>query len=618
MNQSAKPSRTTRRKRATSVAIACGLLLVLPSCGIPELRKPVPVAPLTGTFMGGTGEENSSALRVEEFFNDPKLLGLIEQAVTGNLEQKIIAQDAQIAANEVHARRGAYLPLLSAGAGAGLNKASTFSLEGAGLRDDPFRPGQFLPNPYGNFALGANLTWQVDVWRQLRNGRDAAAMRFLSTNERRNYFVTRLVADVAENYYELIMLDKRIEILNQNIALFEQSLRAAQLKRDAARGTELDVQRFQAEVRRNQSEKLIVNQQIIEVENRINFLVGRFPQPVDRMKGDFIDLRLPPLNLGVPAQLLRNRPDVRQSERELTSAGLDIKVAKANFFPKFFINGGVGYQAFDAKYLLITPEALVYNVASDLVAPLVNKRAIQAEFVSANSRQLQALYNYQRTLLNAFTEVINRMNKVENYTRSIELKRQQVASLEFSVSLATQLYPGGPRPITWTRPLRPAGRSGMPGWPWSRPSSSSSPPSWTPIRPSAAAICCRCSILTCRRHSARGSPSSISGGRTGWRNGSRDRSRRRCRRRRRRAGLPCRSRRRSPRGREGLPCRARRRPGKRPPNRFHRRRRSGVRSSLLRRSRRREVRTRSRPRREAGSRPQRSPGWRSSGPSLGY
>ncbi len=441
MNHLVRLSDTTKHKqRAIAIAIACTALVVLPSCGIPELRKPVPVAPQPESFNGATSTENSSKLGVRDFFNDPKLLDLIDQAVTGNLEQKMLAQDAQIAANEVLARRGAYLPLISGGAGAGLNKASLFTPLGAGIHDDPFRFGQLIPNPYGDFLFAANITWQLDVWRQLRNARDAAAMRFLSANERRNYFVTRLVADIAENYYELIMLDKRIEILDQVIALQEASRRAAALLKDAGRASELDVQRFQAEIRRNQSEKLIVSQQIIEVENRINFLVTRYPQPVDRMTGDFIDLSLPALSLGLPSQLLQNRPDIRQAEREVEATGLDVKVARANFFPRFFINSGVGYEAFDTKYLLITPEALIYNVASDLVVPLVNKKAIQAEFVTANSRQLQALYNYQRTILNAFTEVINRITKVENYGKSIELKKQQVAALEFSVNLATQLY----------------------------------------------------------------------------------------------------------------------------------------------------------------------------------
>src|SRR5262249_49112738 len=153
------------------------------------------------------------------------------------------------------------------------------------------RPGQFLPNPLPDFLLpGVNLSWQVDIWRQLRNARDAAALRYLGTTDGRNYVVTRLVAEIAEKYYTLMALDKRLENLDTIIALQEQSLEMAKAKKAAAQGTELAVQRFQAEVRKNQSEKLIVRQEIIEVENRINFLVGRFPEPVERMNVDFINL----------------------------------------------------------------------------------------------------------------------------------------------------------------------------------------------------------------------------------------------------------------------------------------------------------------------------------------
>ncbi len=159
--------------------------------------------------------------------------------------------------------------------------------------------------------------------------------------------MTRLVAEIAENYYRLMALDKRLEILDQTIALQEQSLKIAESKKEAARGTELPVQRFLAEVRRNQSEKLIVNQEIIEVENRINFLLGRYPQPVERTAGNFIDLSLHALSIGVPSQLLRNRPDIRQAERELEASGLDVKVARARFLPAFVITGGVGYSAFN-------------------------------------------------------------------------------------------------------------------------------------------------------------------------------------------------------------------------------------------------------------------------------
>jgi outer membrane protein TolC len=188
------------------------------------------------------------------------------------------------------------------------------------------------------------------------------------------------------------------------------------------------------------SEKLIVKQEIIEGENRINFALNRFPQPVERTSAGFFDVSIHTLRAGVPAQLLLNRPDIRQAERELAAAGLDVKVARAHFFPSGSITGGAGYQAFDLKYLFVTPEALAANIAGNLVVPLINKKAIQAEYLSANARQLESVYNYQRVLLNAFTEVVNRLSMVENYRKSIEIKKLQLASLEASVDSAGKLF----------------------------------------------------------------------------------------------------------------------------------------------------------------------------------
>jgi len=273
----------------------------------------------------------------------------------------------------------------------------------------------------------------------LRNARDAAAQRYLAVSERRNYFVTRLVAEIAENYYGLMALDKRIEVLDQTIELQEQSRKLAKAKMDAGKGTALAVQRFQAEVHKNQSEKMIVKQQIVEVENRINFLLNRFPQPVERVSDKFLDLKINTLNVGVPAQLLQNRPDIRQAERELEAAGLDVQVARAHFCPRLDITAGVGYTAFNPRYLF-EPEALIYNVAGNLAAPLINKKAIQAEYMTANAKQLQSVYNYQRVILEAFTQVINRVTKVQNYSKSIEIKKQQLEQLEASVASANKLF----------------------------------------------------------------------------------------------------------------------------------------------------------------------------------
>jgi NodT family efflux transporter outer membrane factor (OMF) lipoprotein len=399
--------------------------------------------------------ENSSQVPIEDFFTDPLLTRLICQALAGgNLELRILNEDVQIANNEVLARSGAYLPFVAIGGTAGMEKFSKFTPEGAAEEQLEYLPGKHFPGLPGNFILAANISWEVDIWRALRNARDAAKLRFFATAEGRNYVVTRLVAEIADSYYELVSLDKRLENLDSIIALQEQSLQIAQAAMQAARSKlgALPVRRFQAEVQKNRSQRLITQQDIIQVENRINFLVGRYPQPVERMSGDlarFIDLNLHALSLGVPAQLLENRPDIRQAERELAAAGLDVKVARARFFPTLALTGPIGpagpyspigVQAFNPKYLFYSPQSMLVSFAADMVVPLINKRAIRADYKTANARQLQAVYDYQRVILKAYTEVVTRVAKVQNYSRSIEVRKQQVASLLSAVDVATRLF----------------------------------------------------------------------------------------------------------------------------------------------------------------------------------
>lgn len=427
-------------RRFLARAIVCGLaLLVLPSCMIPKLRPAEPFPDLPTDFKGDATAENSIQLSVEEYYNDPLLLNLLEQGLNNNRELKILNEEVNITANEVWGRSGAYLPFLTYGMDSGIFRPSNRTIEGAAIRDDEFLPGKKFSNPYGNFGGGINLTWKLDVYRQLRNARDAAGQRYNAAMERRNFFVTELVADIAGNYYKLMALDKRIENLNQTTQLLEQAREFAQANKEAARGTELAVLRFLAEVRKNQSEVLIVTQDIIETENRINFLLNRFPQVVERNSAGYYDLKIDGLSIGLPSQLLQNRPDIRRAERALEAAGLDVRVARVNFYPQFVLNGGVGLQAFDIRYLF-EPQAVVGSFASGLAGPLINFREIQAEYLTANAKQLQAIYDYQRTVVNAVNEVVNQIYMVENYTGSVSVKRRQLKALEDSVEVANNLF----------------------------------------------------------------------------------------------------------------------------------------------------------------------------------
>jgi outer membrane protein TolC len=119
---------------------------------------------------------------------------------------------------------------------------------------------------------------------------------------------------------------------------------------------------------------------------------------------------------------------------------VDVKVAKAAFYPSLSIEAGVGYRSFNVEHLLATPESLLYGVARNLTAPLLNRAAITAQYRSANARQLQAVFNYEKTLLQAFTDVANQLARIENLQKSYDLLSQQVNTLAGAVEVANILF----------------------------------------------------------------------------------------------------------------------------------------------------------------------------------
>ncbi len=446
-NPLVKSSSECTRRQILSAMVGATIAATVPGCKIPELCKADPGALLPASFSKNNdpsqevvSAESSAQLGWREFFDDPTLHALICDALMGNQELKILAQEIRIANNDIMARRGRLFPFVEWGTSAGIEKSSRFTRDGAVEHHLTPAPGRGFPEPLPNFLVAADVSWEIDIWKKLRNARDAATLRYLGTQAGRNYVVTRLVAEVAENYYELLALDNRLITLDKTIEIQQASHDTAMKLKDAGRGTELAVQRFQAEVQKNQSQKLLIQQEIVEAENRINYIAGRFPQLVSRPSVEYIDLQLPTLLVGVPSQQLQNRADIRQAEREVQAAGLDVLVARAEFYPSLVLTAGVGYEAFNTKYLFNSPESLIYGAAGSLVGPLINRSAIKAEYMNANARQLQAIYDYQQTIINAHIEVINQLSMVENYTNSIAIKQEQLKSLEASVDNASKLF----------------------------------------------------------------------------------------------------------------------------------------------------------------------------------
>jgi hypothetical protein len=163
------------------------------------------------------------------------------------------------------------------------------------------------------------------------------------------------------------------------------------------------VQRFEAEVLKNRSRLFDLRQQVVQTENRINLLVGRPPQPIARRAAALHEPLPSQLGAGLPSQLLENRPDIRQAQLQLEASKLDVASARAAFFPALSLEAGLGYGAFNPVHLLATPESLLGNLAGNLVAPLLNRAGLEAQYRAAHARQLQAVFTYERALLQAFT-----------------------------------------------------------------------------------------------------------------------------------------------------------------------------------------------------------------------
>ncbi len=383
---------------------------------------------------------NSAASSAKLIFKDPYLTALIDTALVHNQELNIALQEIEIARNEARARKGEYLPFVGIGASAGLEKPGRYTRNGASEAANEIKPGTETPEPLPNFLIGPYASWEIDIWHKLRNAQKAAVSRYLASVEGRNFMVTNLIAEIAGAYYELLALDNELAVLQQNIQIQTNALATVKAEKEASRVTELAVRRFEAQVYNTQAKQYAIQQAILETVNHINYLVGRYPQTINRDAASFAALVPDSLVTGVPSQLLELRPDVRKAELMLTANALDVKAARANFYPSLRITAMAGLEAFNPALLLSTPQSLAYGLLGELTGPLFNRNAIKAQYASANARQIQALYDYQKTLLNAYIEVANQISNLRNLGQSYQNKQQEVDALTRSVNISKDLF----------------------------------------------------------------------------------------------------------------------------------------------------------------------------------
>ena len=423
----------------SSLAIASAVL-TFTACKIPAVVEKTENKAVPAGYSNSQDSTNSANIQWRTYFTDPYLNALIDTALKNNQELNITLQEMSITRNEIQARKGEYLPFVGVKAGAGIDKKARYTPQGAAEKNIEIAPGKETPEPLGDLLLAAYASWEVDIWHKLHNATKASVNRYLSSVEGRNFVMTNLVAEVANSYYELLALDNQLAIVKQNLDIQRNALGIVKLQKEATRTTELAVRKFEAEVLKNSSLQYDIQQQVTETENRINFLLGRYPQPIAR-DGKLFNSALPAaVHAGLPSQLLANRPDIKKAELELAAARLDIKVAKAQFYPSLGISAAIGYQAFNPSHFVKTPESILYSLAGDLMAPIVNRNAIRAMYSNANAKQIQAVYNYERTILNAYVEVANQLSKIGNLEKSYDLKSKQVEALTQSINISNDLF----------------------------------------------------------------------------------------------------------------------------------------------------------------------------------
>lgn len=409
-------------------------------CKVPVMVTTVPITKAPESYGPLNDTSNISIIPWKTFFKDQNLINLIDTALQNNQELKIALQEIEISKNDILLRKGAILPSVWAGGGIGLEKVGRYTSQGAGDAVTEIAPGIKVPDVLLDFAPAANANWELDIWKKLRNAKQAAVTRYFSTLEGKNFVTTNLIGEVANAYYELLALDGQLQVVRQYIALQKSALEIVEVQKEAAQTTELAVQKFQAEVLASQSLEFEILQKIIEAENQINFLLGRYPQEIKRDKTDFLSLLPSEVHAGIPSNLLANRPDIKQAEFELAAAKIDVQVARAEFYPSFDISAAIGLQAFKPSFLARFPESLLFTLAGDVAGPIINKNAIKAEFYTANARQIQALINYERTILNAYFEVSNELSSISNLQKSYVLSSQQVETLNKSVNISIDLF----------------------------------------------------------------------------------------------------------------------------------------------------------------------------------
>jgi multidrug efflux system outer membrane protein len=415
-------------------AIAWLSLLLLWGCAIgPDYRRPAANIPQEFKYNSDSGATNSLAdLPWWEIFNDATLTNLIQIALTNNYDLRIAAtrvEQARALAEQAHSQ---FFPQAGYDVNAYRGKnavAGGANSKGGGATGS-------------SFEAALNASWEIDLWGRVRRLNEAARAQFFASQEARRGVRLSLIAEVAQDYFQLLELDAELAIARRTTNSYGESLRvfnqrlgggvASKLETDRAEGALADVAALVPDL----------EQRIRLQENQLKVLLGQGSDSVPRGETLTAQTVPPSVPAGLPAALLERRPDLRQAEQLLRSANAQVGVTMGDFLPKIGLTalfGGVSPEL----SALAAPGSHLWSVGADVSGPLFQAGLLRGQYRQALAFRDEARLQYEQTALQAFHEVSGQLYTRQKYDEARLQQARSVAAYQDAVLVATERYRAG-------------------------------------------------------------------------------------------------------------------------------------------------------------------------------
>lgn len=407
----------------TQNIIAFSATLLLSSCGIYGSYQPQTSVPenLYGEEVAVSDTNSIGNINWRDFFTDPCLQELIEKGLQQNTDVQTAKLRVEEAKASLLSAKLAFLPSFALSPQGGLNTAES--------------------QVSRTYTLPVTVSWEIDIFGNLRNSKRQTKAAYAQSEDYKQAVYSSLVANIANTYYTLLMLDEQLEISRTTAETWKETVESTQALMEAGQADEAAVSQMKATYFEVENSVIDLEEQINQVENSLSLLLAETPHRIQR--GKLSEQNFPQqLAVGIPLQMLSNRPDVRVAERELEQAFYVTNQANSAFYPSITLSGSAGWTN-SIGGLITNPGKFVTSALASLTEPLFNRGTLIARRKIAKAQQEEALLAFRQKLLDAGSEVNDALVSYQTSKKKKENYEQQVASLETAFNSTSLLMEHG-------------------------------------------------------------------------------------------------------------------------------------------------------------------------------